>query len=76
MGASESTAIQSYDIPNISKYVDFINVMTYDFHNTASLSYNSPLRGQGANNVESCINYWLREGKSLSHPYKDLQACC
>lgn len=32
VGAAEMTASVSYDIPNLSKYVDFINLMTYDFH--------------------------------------------
>lgn len=32
VGAAEATASISYDIPNLSKYVDFINLMTYDFH--------------------------------------------
>ncbi|NP_001273800.1 uncharacterized protein LOC101900547 precursor [Musca domestica] len=66
VGASATTAAISYDIPNIAKYVDFINVMTYDFHNQATLSYNSPLKGQGENNVESAIKYWLNAGAPAS----------
>ncbi|XP_073847079.1 probable chitinase 10 [Musca autumnalis] len=66
VGASASTAAISYDIPNISKYVDFINIMTYDFHSTATLSYNSPLKGQGENNVESAVKYWLNSGAPAS----------
>ncbi|XP_061387090.1 chitinase-3-like protein 1 [Musca vetustissima] len=62
VGASATTAAISYDIPNISKYVDFINIMTYDFHDAATLSYNAPLKGQGENNVESAVKYWLNAG--------------
>lgn len=31
VAAPEPMAAVSYDIPEISKHVDFINVMTYDF---------------------------------------------
>lgn len=35
----------SYDVPEISKYLDFINVMTYDFHGQweRQVGHNSPL---------------------------------
>ena len=46
-GASESTAKISYNIKEISKYVDFINLMTYDFHGTfdedKKVNHNAPL---------------------------------
>lgn len=34
-----------YDVPEISKYLDFINVMTYDFHGQweRQVGHNSPL---------------------------------
>lgn len=34
-----------YDVPEISKYLDFINVMTYDFHGKweTQVGHNSPL---------------------------------
>ncbi|XP_075168324.1 acidic mammalian chitinase-like [Haematobia irritans] len=66
VGASAETAAMSYDIPNISKYVDFINVMTYDLQPQGILGFNAPLRGQSPNNVEDCINYWLMNGAPAS----------
>lgn len=64
VGASAETAVTSYDIPNIAKYVDFINVMTYDFAmaDDGILGFNAPLRGQGQKNVEEAIKYWLANG--------------
>ncbi|TMW40262.1 hypothetical protein DOY81_014658, partial [Sarcophaga bullata] len=64
VGASAETARNSYDIPNIAKQVDFINVMTYDFATSwdGILGFNAPLMGQGENNVKSAINYWLQQG--------------
>ena len=32
VGAGKSTVDNAYDIPKLSQYLDFINVMTYDFH--------------------------------------------
>uniref|UniRef100_A0A1I8QE20 chitinase n=1 Tax=Stomoxys calcitrans TaxID=35570 RepID=A0A1I8QE20_STOCA len=66
VGASADTATISYDIPNIAKHVDFINVMTYDLQPRNILGFNAPLRGQGEHNVEACINYWLQKGVPAS----------
>ncbi|XP_034479172.1 acidic mammalian chitinase-like [Drosophila innubila] len=59
VGASEASAQQSYDIPAISKHLDFINVMTYDFHMAFDgyLGFNAPFP-----EVEQSIDYWLRQG--------------
>lgn len=64
VGASAETASTSYDIPNIAKYVDFINIMTYDFATSwdGKLGFNAPLMGQGQNNVQSAVSYWLQQG--------------
>ena len=37
--------IPSYDVPEISKYLDFINIMSYDFHGQweSVVGHNSPL---------------------------------
>ena len=34
-----------YDVPEISKYLDFINIMTYDFHGQweNTVGHNAPL---------------------------------
>ena len=32
VSASKSTIDVAYDVPTLSKYLDFINIMTYDFH--------------------------------------------
>jgi len=59
VGASEASAKLSYDIPAISQHLDFINVMTYDFHMAFDgyLGFNAPL-----SEVEQSIDYWLRQG--------------
>lgn len=43
--ASFEAIAAGYDVPEISKYLDFINVMTYDFHGQweRSVGHNSPL---------------------------------
>ena len=47
IGASEKIAKKSYDIKGISKYVNFINLMTYDFNSVpdvkGKIRANTPL---------------------------------
>lgn len=64
VAAAAHSASISYDIPQISRYVDFINVMTYDFANSydGKTGHHTPLHGNGDNNVEAAIDYWLSKG--------------
>ncbi|XP_055626838.1 chitinase-3-like protein 1 [Toxorhynchites rutilus septentrionalis] len=72
VAAAESSASQSYDIPGMSKYLDYIFVMTYDFHGPWNpfTGHNSPMfpgpRDLTDNalqlNVDAAMRFWLREG--------------
>uniref|UniRef100_A0A915MEF1 GH18 domain-containing protein n=1 Tax=Meloidogyne javanica TaxID=6303 RepID=A0A915MEF1_MELJA len=64
VSAGIETAKQSYDIANISNYVEFVNLMTYDFHvSTESVTgYNSPLFSKDSLNIDSAADYWYIEG--------------
>lgn len=72
VAAAQFSASQSYDIPNISKYFDFINIMAYDLHGTwdTTLGINAPLyegpsdvtEAQKQLNVDKCVQYWLNAG--------------
>ena len=61
----------AYDVPALSKYFHYINVMTYDFHGAweQETGANAPLHPlPGAKGidleftVEYAINYWLKLG--------------
>ncbi|KAK3083195.1 hypothetical protein FSP39_016475 [Pinctada imbricata] len=57
----------SYDVAQISRYVDFINVMAYDYYGqwSHSAGYNSPLYTTDPSSTLSqnwTINYYLRLG--------------
>ncbi|XP_015585084.1 acidic mammalian chitinase isoform X2 [Cephus cinctus] len=72
VGAVESIASQSYDIPKVSKYVDFISLMTYDLNGSWNrvVGINAPLypashettAAQLQLNAEACVTYWLNNG--------------
>ncbi|EDS25630.1 chitinase [Culex quinquefasciatus] len=76
VGAAESSASQSYDIPQISNNVDFINLMEYDFHMASEgvTGHNAPLKARSAElntwknelNVYSSVQYWLSKGAPAS----------
>lgn len=52
---------RSYDMPALSKYLDFINVMSYDYNEGGHTSHNAPLSGHGET-VHATIDYWLKHG--------------
>ncbi|XP_055374481.1 chitinase-3-like protein 1 [Condylostylus longicornis] len=72
VAAAKFSASQSYDIPNMSKYFDLINIMAYDLHGTwdTTIGINAPLYAGPADitetqkqlNVDSCVRYWLEQG--------------
>lgn len=71
VSAGKSVIDQSYEVAQLGNYLDFLNVMTYDYHgsweNTAG--HNTPLfkridetLDQQMLNVEYTINYYLSLG--------------
>ncbi|XP_073907121.1 acidic mammalian chitinase [Castor canadensis] len=71
VAASISSIQSGYQIPQLSQYLDFIHVMTYDFHGSWDdyTGENSPLyrfpTDTGTNaylNVDYAMNYWKDNG--------------
>merc|ERR1719242_43351 len=71
IGAGKATIDISYDVPNMYKYLDFVNVMCYDYHGRwdKRTGHNAPLRArpnEDANNKvlndEFTINYLMELG--------------
>ncbi|KAL6255476.1 hypothetical protein P5V15_013812 [Pogonomyrmex californicus] len=71
VAAAETSASLSYDIPAMSKYLHFINVMAYDLHGAWEkvTGHNAPLyprKGESGNdlklNVDAAVRYWLDNG--------------
>ncbi|GAB1608659.1 chitinase-3-like protein 1 [Argonauta hians] len=65
------TVDSGYDVAQISKYFDFIVLMTYDFHGTweTFTGHNSPLFArvdengvQRTRNIEWSVDYWISKG--------------
>ena len=72
VAATESSAAISYDVPRVAANVDFISIMTYDFHGSwnsftglNSAMYQGPhdttplLREM---NVHASVQYWINQG--------------
>ncbi|KAF2899378.1 hypothetical protein ILUMI_06797 [Ignelater luminosus] len=73
--AAAATSVDiSYNVPALSKYLDFINVMTYDLHGSWEkfTGHNAPLYPSSQDvtaaakelNVVACINAWIERGAS------------
>ncbi|KAG2468390.1 CHIA chitinase, partial [Polypterus senegalus] len=69
VAAGTSTIDSGYQIAEVSQYLDYLNVMTYDFHGSweTQTGENSPLykgpADQGSSfNVEYVMNYWKSNG--------------
>jgi chitinase len=63
-----ATTIPNMDIPNLAEHLDWINVMTYDFHGPweATTNHHSPMYSNSAqpdeNTVETAIQTYLDSG--------------
>lgn len=73
VAAPDSIIDQSYNIPEIAKYVDFVNLMSYDYHSYVwyypLTGLNSPLFPRSTEkgflaslNVNYSSNYWIMKG--------------
>ncbi|CAF4833625.1 unnamed protein product [Pieris macdunnoughi] len=72
LGAGKETMESAYDLAKLSRYLDFLHMMCYDYHGTwdGVVGANAPLRGtndQDVLSVEFTIKYMLAHGVS---PYK------
>lgn len=68
VGAPESLAKAAYDIPILAHYLDYIHLMTYDFHGSweSKADHHSPLYQRDADNYNFNANhtvyYWINQG--------------
>ncbi|XP_014809103.1 PREDICTED: acidic mammalian chitinase-like [Calidris pugnax] len=66
VAAGISTVQAGYEIPELGKYLDYIHVMTYDFHSSWDrvTGENSPLYDGSHSqlSVEYAMNYWKNNG--------------
>jgi len=71
IGAGKETIDISYDVVNMYKYLDYVNVMCYDYHGRwdKRTGHNAPLRSRpnedvqnSVLNVEYTISYLLKKG--------------
>ncbi|XP_055625359.1 chitinase-3-like protein 1 isoform X1 [Toxorhynchites rutilus septentrionalis] len=76
VGATRDFHRASYNVPEINKYVDFVNLRSYDLHGhwDAHTGHNAPLYGASWENdyttsmynVDACVRGWLSSGLTSS----------
>lgn len=66
ISANKNIINKGYDLPELSKLLDHIHVMTYDYHGSwdKKVLPNAPLRSKDGSDVESTINHLLKNGAS------------
>ncbi|KAG8193845.1 hypothetical protein JTE90_029577 [Oedothorax gibbosus] len=71
VSAGKHTIDDAYDVPQVSQYLDFINVMCYDYHGgwESFTGHNAPLYARPDDDKENqmlnlnySINYWISQG--------------
>lgn len=62
--AKPEVADSSYDVPQLTKYLDWISLLTFDYHTgkDRKTGHNAPLLDTDKLNVDYSINYWLKKG--------------
>ncbi|XP_049812473.1 chitinase-3-like protein 1 [Schistocerca nitens] len=76
VGAARNLIGTGYDVPQLSKYLDFINLMAYDLHGSwdQKTGQNAPLYASSADtteaerqlNVDASVRYWIQNGADPS----------
>jgi chitinase len=75
VSAGRATIDLAYDIPEINRLCDFVNLMGYDMHGAwlNNTGHNAPLFGKTGEpedermlNVDYVVNYWISSGGSPS----------
>ena len=67
VGASEAKANSGYDIPKLSQYLDYIHLMTYDFHGSweSSADHHAKLYNDASKlDANYSVNLWINSGAS------------
>lgn len=69
VSASKEVIDIAYDVPALIKYVDWMNVMSYDYHSNLESKtghvaplYHNPNEQTKYSNVNFSITYWLEQG--------------
>lgn len=73
VGAGKAVVDSAYEVDKLAKSLDFINLMTYDFHGgwESEVSHNSPLYGHSTEtgevanfNTDFTVRYFIQKGAS------------
>lgn len=64
IGASKTVIDQAYDIKELSKYLDYLHIMCYDYHGSwdRKVGPNAPLEDEGFLSVRFTIEYLMELG--------------
>ncbi|XP_023347581.1 acidic mammalian chitinase isoform X3 [Eurytemora carolleeae] len=71
VAAGKSKIDAGYDVPELSKYLDAIHLMTYDMHGSweSTVNHHAPLYSTSSSDelsVDFAVNYWLSKGAPKS----------
>lgn len=68
LGVGLDTIDAGYNIPELSKYLDYIYLMAYDYHGSwdRKVLPNSPLRGGDNLDVADTLSYYLNKGAAAN----------
>jgi chitinase len=63
VAASRATSDQAYDVPALSSLLDWVGLMTYDYHGgwDGVTGHNSPFAGPPPSTIDT-VQYWLSNG--------------
>lgn len=64
VSASQKVIDSGYDVPQLAQHLDWISLMTYDYHGNfdGRTGHNAPLYANDNFNTDFTVNYWIQKG--------------
>lgn len=64
VSADQKAVDAGYDVPQLNRYLNWISLMTYDYHGSfdGQTGHLAPISSSDNKNIETTVEYWIKKG--------------